>query len=68
MPDLAKLVDGKKYMWNGQEYPDKDSAEQAKETYQRDGFEVLIFEEQDKFTVYSRRLVTEIVLDGEGSP
>ena len=68
MPDLAKLVDGKKYMWNGNEYTDKGSAEQAKETYLKDGFEVLIFEEEDKFMVYSRRLVTEIVLDGEGTP
>jgi len=68
MPDLAKLVDGKKFMWNGQEYTDRDSAEQVKETYLKDGFEVLIFEEEDKFMVYSRRLVTEIVLDGEGTP
>jgi len=68
MPDLAKLVDGNKYMWNGQEYPDKGSAEQVRDTYLKDGFEVELFQEGSKHLVYSRRLVTEIVLDGEGTP
>ena len=68
MPDLSKMFDGKKYMWNGQEYRGRDSAEKAKENYVQDGFEVEIVQDNSNYLVYSRRLVTEIVLDGEGAP
>ena len=68
MPDLSKLFDGKKYMWNGQEYPDRDSAEKVKDNYLKDGFEVELVQEDAKYLVYSRRLVTEIVMDGGGAP
>ena len=68
MPDLAKLFDGKKFMWNGQEYPDRNSAEKVKDAYLKDGFEVEFVQEGTKHLIYSRRLVTEIVLEGEGKP
>jgi hypothetical protein len=46
-------------MWDGTAYITKDDARQAMETYKKDGFEVHLFLEGDKFLVYTRRLVTQ---------
>lgn len=64
MADLAKKFDGKKYMWDGAEYSDKGSAEEAAKKYQDKNFEVEIIEEGDVFLVYSRRVVEEVVVEG----
>mgnify|MGYP003565943439 CR=1 FL=1 len=69
MPDLAKIIDGKKFMWDNVLYGTKAEAEEVKNKYAADNFEVELIEEkieeETKFLVYSRRVVTEIVLEGE---
>ncbi len=59
MPDIAKTQDGKKYMWDGKEYPTEIEADQAAQGYAKDGFEILRIVEGDGFLIYSRRVVTE---------
>jgi len=61
----ALWVEGNKYMWDGAEYSTRAEAEAKVSTYETDGFETQIIEEEDKFLVYTRRVVTEIVLEGE---
>jgi hypothetical protein len=56
---FSREVAGKKFMWDGAAYITKDDARQAMETYKKDGFEVHLFLEGDKFLVYTRRLVTQ---------
>ena len=41
------------------------SAEGAQREYEGNAFETRLVEEQGTFLVYSRRVVTEIVLEGE---
>ncbi len=55
---LAREVAGKKFLWDGVAYLTRDDARQAMETYKKDGFEVHMFLEQDRYLVYTRRLVT----------
>lgn len=65
MPDLAAMVDGNKFMWDGAVYETEKEAQEVKQKYTADGFEVEIIEQEGKHLVYSRRVVTEVVVDGE---
>lgn len=58
-PNLAMISDGKKFMWDGQPYDNKDEASRAVESYQNEGFQVQLIEECGKFLVYTRRTVKE---------
>lgn len=53
---LARKCEGKKFMWDGVLYETQDQARQVMEAYQKDGFEVQLFQDTDKYLVYSRRL------------
>ena len=61
-PDLAMISDGKKDMWDGQLYDDREEAARAGKPYQDENFEVRIVEEGGKFLVYTRRTVKEWVV------
>ena len=43
---LAKMVNGKKFMWDGVVYESDESAQQVMEGYAKDGFEVQKFDEE----------------------
>ena len=64
MAEIARYHDGKKFMWDGQEYDDKKAAAAAEVTYKAKDFEVRTASEGDKVLLYTRRVVTEIELDG----
>lgn len=64
MADSSKIIDGKKFMWDGAVYPTKEEAQAVVEKYKTDNFEVELVEEESQFLVYTRRVVKEIVLDG----
>ncbi len=66
MVDLAKVIDGKKFMWDGYEYESEAKAVETVDNYKKRNFEVEIINEDEKFLVYTRRVVTEVVV--EGSP
>jgi hypothetical protein len=65
MPDLAKKFDGKKYMWDGKEYSDDKSAEEAAGKYKEDKFEVEVIQEGDSYLVYTRRVAENVEVEGE---
>ncbi len=56
---LAREVAGRKFMWDGAVYVTRDDARQAMETYKSQGYEVHMFLEEDRFLVYTRKLVTQ---------
>ena len=64
MPDLARFEEGKKYMWDGKEYATEDEAKQVADGYTADGFKTMNISEEGKFYVYSRRVATEVVVEG----
>lgn len=65
MPDRARMFEGKKFMWDGRTYQSEQEAKEAEEDYKKEGFETLVIQEGDEPLVYTRRVVTEIVLEGE---
>jgi hypothetical protein len=63
MAEQARVFDGKKFMWDGEEYDDKKKSAEVEKKYTEDGFEVQSCQENSKILLYTRRVVTEIVLE-----
>jgi hypothetical protein len=61
-PNLAMISDGKKFMWDGQLYDNKDEATRAAEPYENESFQIRIVEEDGKFLVYTRRTANEVAI------
>ncbi|WP_455391897.1 hypothetical protein [[Eubacterium] cellulosolvens] len=64
MPDSFKILDTKKFLWDGETYDSKQTAEEAENKYKANNFETRVLEEEGKFLVYTRRVVTEVVVEG----
>ena len=62
--DEAHWVDGDKYMWDGATYAAREEADARASTYAADGFETQVVESGSSFLIYTRRVVTEIVVEG----
>ena len=60
---LARKVEGKKFVWDGISYESEDQARKAAESYEKDGFEVQLFSEDEKYLVYSRRIAEKQTAD-----
>ena len=63
MAEQARFFDGKKFMWDGEEYENKAKADAVQKKYVENGFEVRLCNEDGKALLYTRRIVTEIVLE-----
>jgi len=63
MAEQVSFFDGKKFMWDGQEYDDKEQADEVLKQYSEKGFEVKSCKEDGKVLLYTRRVVTEIETD-----
>ena len=64
MPSDA-LFKEKKFMLDGVDYPSKETALEKIQTYKNNGFEVETYEENGKIYLYTRRVVKEIVVEGQ---
>jgi hypothetical protein len=65
---MAEIIDGKKFMWDKGTYPTEAEAKEKMAIYKKDGFETQLVKEGGKFLVYTRRVVTEIILEEGGQP
>lgn len=63
-PEEARYEGNKKFMWDGEVYESQSDALSRKKLYEEKGFEVGMFNEQEKFLLYTRREVKEIVIEG----
>ena len=63
MAEKTRFFEGKKYMWDGQEYDNEEQASSVEKQYTEKGFEVQMWREDGKVLIYTRRVVTEIVLE-----
>jgi len=61
-PNLAMISDGKKFMWDGQTYDNREDAARAAKSYQDENFHIQIVEEGGKFLVYTRRTANEVAV------
>ena len=63
MAEQARFFDGKKFMWDGEEYDSEKNAKATQKQYKEKGFEVQLCRDDDNVLLYTRRVVTEIVLE-----
>jgi hypothetical protein len=68
MPSVAIKRDGKKFMWDKGIYSTEAEAKEKMTQYQKKDFEVVLLNEEGKHLLYTRRVVTEIVLEEGGKP
>ena len=54
-------------MRDNEEYLNEEDAKNKSYQYGKDGFEVFLSREGEKFFIYTRRLVTEIKIDEGGT-
>ncbi len=64
--ELARIFNGKKFMWDVKVYTDEKERRGIAQKYKDDGFEVELVEEGNQCFLFTRRVVTEVVV--EGSP
>ncbi len=68
MRNAAEIMDGKKFMWDQEDYSTEADAKKKLGKYEKDGFETRLVKEEGQFLVYTRRVVTEIIFEEEGRP
>lgn len=68
MPELSIRKDGKKFMWDKGLYATEAEAKAKMAQYRKDNFEVVPLSEEGKHLLYTRRVVTEIVLEEGAKP
>ena len=64
----VRFFDGQKFMWDGEGYDSRDAAEAKQKEYADKEFETQLIEEEGAFLLYTRRVVTEVVVEGEPPP
>lgn len=63
MAEKVRFFDGKKFMWDGEEYDSEEKAGSVEKEYAEKGFEVQSCREDGKVFLYTRRLVTEVEVE-----
>jgi len=64
-PQNMRFFDRRKFMWDGEAYDSRIAAEARKNDYEKQGFEAQLVEEEGAPLLYTRRVVKEIVIEGE---
>ncbi len=63
MAEKTRFFEGKKYMWDGQEYDNEEQASLVEKQYSEKRFKVQMWREDGKVLIYTRRVVTEVVVE-----
>jgi len=61
----SRTIDSMKFMWDGVGYETVAEATEALEKYREEGFEARLVEEGEEVCVYTRKVVAEVVVEGE---
>ena len=62
MPSNLMLMNGKKFLWDGVDYPSGEKTLETMKKYKADGFEVEVQEESGKTYLYTRRVVKQTIV------
>ena len=62
--ELARVFNGKKFMWDGRIYTNEEERREIAQKYKDDGFEVELVEEGGEYFLFTRRVVEEVVVEG----
>jgi hypothetical protein len=68
MPQDVRFFERNKFMWDGEVYDSRASAEAKESDYRAQEFETHLTEEEGRFLLYTRRVVKEVKVEGEPTP
>lgn len=68
MPQNVLFVDRRKFMWDGEARDSRAETETRKTEYEAQGFETQMVEQEGQFSLYTRRVVKEVKVEGEPPP
>ena len=63
--NIAKYFDGMKFMWDNKTYATEAEALEFKAEYEKDNFETRLISEEGNYFLFTRRVVTEVVVEGQ---
>jgi hypothetical protein len=63
MAEQVRFFEGKKFMWDGEEYETEKQVDSVQKEYSEKGFEVQVCREDGKVFIYTRRVATEVVIE-----
>lgn len=63
--ELARVINEKKYMWDGKVYSTDNERREIAQKYKDDGFEVENVDEEGQLYLFTRRLVKEVIVEGK---
>lgn len=59
----VKIFDEKKFMWDGRTYMNESEAITIKAEYEKNNFGIRMVQEEGKYFLFTRRIVTEIEIE-----
>ncbi len=59
MAENMRMIDGKKFMWDGVIYEERSKAEETQSQYQENKFETRLLTEEGKYLIYTRRVAEQ---------
>ncbi len=62
--ESVRFFDRRKFLWDGEAYASREAAQAKRAEYEAQGFETQVVEEEGEPLVYTRRVVTEVVVEG----
>jgi len=68
MPQNVRFFDRSKFVWDGELYDAQATADARKSQYETQEFQTRLIEEEGKFLLYTRRVVKNVVVEGEPPP
>lgn len=63
--DLARVFDSKKFMWDSKTYENEKDMKEVQQKYLDDGFEVQVVNEENNYFIFSRRVASEVLVEGQ---
>lgn len=61
MPVNYRVIDNRKYMWDGKIYENEGEALNAASGYKKDNFDVQLIQEDGKYLIYTRRVAASTI-------
>jgi len=61
--EKVKILDEKKFMWDSRTYMSESEANTIKEEYEKKDFETLMFQEEENYFLFTRKVITEVVVE-----
>ena len=61
--EQVRLFDERKFMWDGRTYASEPEATTVKGEYEEKDFETHLFQEEGKYYLFTRKVVTEIKIE-----